>query len=65
MATLNSEGFVRAIHNIVNAQFRSRLADDIDDFHGNKGIGAISDCEDQPLIIGSHLGTYASWPWAP
>ena len=59
MATLNSEGFVRIIHNIENAQFRSKFDDDIDDFHGNKGIGAISDYEDQPLIIGSHLGTYA------
>jgi len=26
---------------------------------GNKGIGVISDHEDQPLIIGSHLGVYA------
>ena len=27
--------------------------------HGSIGIGVISDYEDQPLIIGSHLGTYA------
>ena len=27
--------------------------------HGTLGIGVISDYEDQPLIIGSHLGTYA------
>ena len=26
---------------------------------GNVGIGVISDTEDQPLIIGSHLGNYA------
>lgn len=26
---------------------------------GNTGIGCISDTEDQPLIIGSHLGNYA------
>ncbi len=26
---------------------------------GTRGIGVISDYEDQPLIIGSHLGTYA------
>jgi len=27
--------------------------------HGNKGIGVISDYDDQPLIIGSHLGVFA------
>ena len=27
--------------------------------HGSVGIGVISDYDDQPLIIGSHLGTYA------
>ena len=59
MTTLNEEGFVRAIHSIQNAQFRSKFQDDIFRFHGTKGIGAISDYEDQPLIIGSHLGAYA------
>ncbi len=59
LATLNSEGFVRIIHNIENAQFRTKFDDDIDRFGGNKGIGVISDYEDQPLLIGSHLGTYA------
>ncbi|MHC4562874.1 MAG: amidophosphoribosyltransferase [Planctomycetota bacterium] len=59
LVTLNSEGFVRTIHNIENAQFRSKFDDDLAKFHGNTGIGVISDFEDQPLIIGSHLGTYA------
>jgi len=59
MATLSEEGFVRVIHSIQNAQFRSKFEDDIFRFHGRKGIGVISDYEDQPLIIGSHLGTYA------
>ena len=27
--------------------------------HGNKGIGIISDYEDQPLIISSRLGVFA------
>jgi amidophosphoribosyltransferase len=27
--------------------------------HGNKGIGVISDYDDQPLIINSHLGVFA------
>jgi len=49
----------RFIRDISNAQFRSKFEDDIDKIHGNKGIGVISDNEDQPLIISSHLGTYA------
>jgi len=59
LATLNGRGFVRVIHNIENAQFRSKFDDDLGKFRGNKGVGVISDYEDQPLIIGSHLGTYA------
>ena len=59
MATRNSGGISRHIHNIENAQFRSKFEDDVAKLHGDKGIGVISDYEDQPLIIGSHLGTYA------
>ena len=59
MATLNSDGITRFIHNIENSQFRSKFEDDVSTLHGNMGIGVISDYEDQPLIIGSHLGTYA------
>lgn len=58
MATLNKEGFTRFIHNIENAQFRSKFQEDLGRMHGSMGIGVISDYEDQPLIIGSHLGTY-------
>jgi amidophosphoribosyltransferase len=49
----------RYIHDISNAQFRSKFHDDLNDLKGNMGIGIISDYEDQPLIIGSHLGTYS------
>ncbi len=59
LAVLDSEGFKRFIHNIENAQFRSKFEDDILDLKGKAGIGVISDYEDQPLLIGSHLGTYA------
>ena len=58
LAVLNGEGIQRHIHNIENAQFRSKFEDDIARFRGNRGIGVISDHEDQPLIICSHLGTY-------
>ncbi|NQT89127.1 amidophosphoribosyltransferase [bacterium] len=59
LATLNGGEFIRSIHNIENAQFRSKFDDDIDTFHGTMGIGSISDYEDQPLIVGSHLGNFA------
>jgi amidophosphoribosyltransferase len=51
--------YTRFIHDITNTQFRSKFEDDISKMCGNIGIGVISDNEDQPLIIGSHLGTYA------
>lgn len=55
----NKDGFKRYIHDISNAQFRSKFETDILEMHGNRGIGVISDYEDQPLIIRSHLGVYA------
>ena len=59
LAVRNAKGFIRSIHNIENAQFRSKFDDDITKMQGSLGIGCISDTEDQPLIIGSHLGNYA------
>ena len=50
---------VRFIHDITNAQFRSKFEQDVLKLQGRMGIGVISDTDDQPLIIGSHLGTYA------
>lgn len=59
MAVRNGEGITRFIHDITNSQFRSKFESDISRLHGHAGVGVISDYEDQPLIIGSHLGTYA------
>jgi amidophosphoribosyltransferase len=59
LAMANGSGYTRFIHDITNAQFRSKFEDDIGRMHGHRGIGVISDYEDQPLIIGSHLGAYA------
>ena len=55
----NEEGLSRYIHDITNSQFRSKFEDDVAQMHGKSGIGVISDFDDQPLIIGSHLGIYA------
>ena len=59
MAVRNGHGFTRFIHDITNSQFRSKFESDLPRLSGNIGIGVISDYEDQPLIVGSHHGTYA------
>ncbi len=59
LAVRNGEGITRFIHDITNAQFRAKFEDDIGKMNGGRGIGVISDYDDQPLIIGSHLGAYA------
>ena len=59
MAIYGEGGFSRVIHDITNSPFRSKFEDELGKMRGRIGIGVISDYEDQPLIIGSHLGTYA------
>ena len=59
LAVKNGAGFQRFIKNITTTQFRSKFEKDINKMHGNKGIGVISDYDDQPLIISSHLGIFA------
>ncbi len=53
------KGFDRAIHNIESTNFRPKFDKDILSMQGNIGIGCISDYEPQPLMVRSHLGTYA------
>ncbi len=59
LAVKNGSEFSRSIHNIENDYFRSKFEPDLPKLQGNKGIGVISDHDPQPLIIGSHLGTFA------
>lgn len=59
MVVKNGSGYTRTIHDITNAQFRSKFDHDIGRMKGNIGLGVISDYEDQPLLISSHLGLYA------
>lgn len=53
------DGFQREIHNIENTPFRTKFEHDLSEFHGNSGIGCISDTDPQPLLVRSHLGLYA------
>ena len=59
LAVKNASEIKRSIHNIERDYFRSKFESDLPDLHGNMGIGIISDHDDQPLIINSHLGTFA------
>jgi amidophosphoribosyltransferase len=59
LAVHSSSGFSRSIHNIENNYFRSKFEADLPKFSGNSGIGVISDNDPQPLLIGSHMGTFA------
>lgn len=59
MALYGERGFQRAIHNIENSPFRTKFERDVEEMEGNLGIGCISDYEPQPLLIQSHLGSFA------
>ena len=59
MAVYGEDGFDRAIHNIENSPFRTKFERDVEEMKGNIGIGCISDYEPQPLLIQSHLGSFA------
>jgi len=59
LAVHGPSGFNRSIHNIENNYFRAKFEPVLPKFQGNSGIGVISDNDPQPLMIGSHLGTFA------
>lgn len=59
MATYGPDGFDRAIHNIENSPFRTKFERDVEEMTGYYGIACISDFEPQPIILQSHLGSFA------
>lgn len=59
MAVHGEKGFDRSIHNIENSPFRTKFERDVEELEGNLGIGCISDSEPQPLLVQSHLGSFA------
>ena len=52
-------GLQRKIHSITNAPFRTKFENIFDEMTGIAAIGCISDTDPQPMLIRSHLGTYA------
>ncbi len=59
MPVYGEQGFARSIHNIENSPFRTKFDGDLNELEGYFGIGCISDNEPQPLLIQSHLGSFA------
>ena len=52
-------GLQRKIHSIENAPFRTKFEHIFEEMQGTSVIGCISDTDPQPMLIRSHLGTYA------
>ncbi len=59
MVVYGETGFQRSIHNIENSPFRTKFEKDIEEFSGCLGVGCISDSEAQPLLVNSHIGSFA------
>ena len=60
LAVVGSDNKIqRSIHNIQNSPFRTKFEKDIENLRGKLGIGCISDFEPQPLLVHSHLGSFA------
>ncbi|MDX9788559.1 MAG: amidophosphoribosyltransferase [Desulfobacterales bacterium] len=59
MALLGKTGIRRSIHSLESNYFRTKFESELPKMEGKSGIGVISDYDSQPLIIGSHLGTFA------
>ena len=57
MAVLGDE-FARQIHNISQSQFKSKFYEDYQRMKGNKGIGVISACDEQPIYLNSKFGPF-------
>ncbi|MEE9499698.1 MAG: amidophosphoribosyltransferase, partial [Candidatus Omnitrophota bacterium] len=50
--------FTRRIHNISQSQFKSKFYESYREIKGNKGIGVISDCDEQPIYLNSKFGPF-------
>lgn len=50
---------VRKIHSIRSSQFKSKFYEEKHDLAGNKGIGAVSALQEQPISLNSRFGRFA------
>ena len=52
------DAFTRQIHNLNQSQFKSKFYNDYKHINGNKGIGVISDYDEQPIYLNSKFGPF-------
>ena len=52
------KNLTRHIHNISQSQFKSKFYENYKEIKGNKGIGVISDCDEQPIYLNSKFGPF-------
>ena len=57
MAVLGTE-FTRQIHALSQSQFKSKFFTDYKQMKGNKGIGVISEFNEQPIYLNSKFGSF-------
>lgn len=55
---VHGKGFYHKIHAISQSQFKSKFFEDYHKMEGKKGIGAISDAEEQPIFMRSRFGSF-------
>lgn len=58
IAVMDGDQFSRQIHGIAQSQFKSKFFEDLPNLKGNKGIGVISDCHEQPIYFNSKFGPF-------
>lgn len=58
LAVMDGDKFSRQIHEIGQSQFKSKFFDDLQNLKGNKGIGVISDLNEQPIYLNSKFGPF-------
>jgi amidophosphoribosyltransferase len=52
------DDFSRQIHNISQSQFKSKFYNDYRKMKGTRGIGVISDADEQPIFVNSKFGRF-------
>lgn len=58
IAVMNGDQFSRQIHGISQSQFKSKFFDDCQRLQGTKGIGVISDSNEQPMYLHAKFGPF-------
>jgi amidophosphoribosyltransferase len=58
LAVWNGESFARRIHSIGDSQFKSKFNEEAQRLQGRRGIGVISDSDEQPIYLNSRFGPF-------